>query len=689
MFGRAAAADDGVPVGSTSASASSASSSSEYTWTLRGHPWIRRTVRAYFMGGRLVRPNGPPRRREADDRGGFLSLPAMTNDPLLPHETDPTYPPNRNRRRRREEHIDVLMDAREVRVRLHPIQWNGRPQAKSIGYEDRVRELHRGKDEDRLRSEAEDVLEVLASSMPSPHFEKLMGRLKRFARLEDGGYTGHASSRGPDGEAGGWYVEDDGGLSSGATPLPELLPSRAAANADYKKRGIPALGKFLKECSDSHSHLVAANMASFFYVNVGAGEKVVAADPDVVGPDGAAAERVDGKKHRRLNTTEKKYDKARDEFVKMMMGLQHEFASWEVSDESAVETTKEGAGIGGGIEHECDDDDYDVSSDLLVSEFLKAQKPYSAESRNEQREEVKETLAELHRVGLRNDEIGAKNKMKGRGRPQIGVHLKFTAIRMEKSGDLSPTSSESYEIKTEAESPSEDRLVFINNLPIDVSEEEIEEIYSRCGPLDSIQLFNLRPDLDPGPITNKQLRERRRDKKLRKNNSQSLQRPRTPVYGILRFQTDEGYRVATSQELCIFGCVIRRHPVLSIRPRDMDTLYVEKIPTDLYSIDLEHKLAQLLQPHHIHIALDDMNVPRLNGSEINVNGNHQEYSKPSSCQVKFPNFETASEAYRWISHGMIPKIGDVRSDENNKPFEVHWFRTPSNSMGYWTRDLGF
>jgi hypothetical protein len=260
---------------------------------------------------------------------------------------------------------------------------------------------------------------------------------------------------------------------------------------------------------------------------------------------------------------------------------------------------------------------------------------------------------------------------------------------MEKNGALSPTTSESYEIKTEAENPSEDRLVFINNLPIDVSEEEIEEIYSRCGPLDSIQLFNLRPDLDPGPITNKQLRERRRDKKLRNNNSQSLQRPRTPVYGILRFQTDEGYRVATSQELCIFGCVIRRHPVLSIRPRDMDTLYVEKIPTDLYSVDLEHKLVQLLQPHHIHIALDGMKGPGLNGREINVNGHHQEYSKPSSCQVKFPNFETASQAYRWISHGLTPKIGDVRSDENNKPFEVHWFRTPSNSMGYWTRDLSF
>jgi hypothetical protein len=30
-------------------------------------------------------------------------------------------------------------------------------------------------------------------------------------------------------------------------------------------------------------------------------------------------------------TTERKYNKAREEFVKRMMGLQHEFASWEGS----------------------------------------------------------------------------------------------------------------------------------------------------------------------------------------------------------------------------------------------------------------------------------------------------------------------------------------------------------------------
>ncbi|KAL3811709.1 hypothetical protein ACHAXA_004075 [Cyclostephanos tholiformis] len=657
MFGR------GDAVGSTARTTTTTSSS------LVGHSWMRRTLRAYFMGGRLDRPTRSNDRHitaamTGDERP---SPPATATSSLrLPHETDPTYPPNRNRERRRDEDLDALMDARDVRVYRHPIRWTTRkkPESNIIGYEERIRERHRGKDNGRLLSEAEDLLEALASSLPPTHFDKLMGRLGAFARLDDGaiGPTSSSSSRDRDVDvSGGWYVDNDGSSSGLAAPLPELSPSSAAANADYKKHGIPNLAKFLKECSDSHSHLVAPALAKFFYVDVGDGKEVVAADLAVVGPGGAMAEqRVLGKKHRRLNTmTEKKYDKARDEFVKKMMGLQHEFASWDGCparvDEKFPENTKkvanERSGVRTGLENvEYDDNGDDVSSDLLVKEFLKTQEPYSAESRKEQREEVKGTLEELRLIGQQNDELRAENKMKGRGRP-----------------------------RTETNVLSEDRLIFINNLPIDVSEEEIDEIYSRCGPLDSIQLFNLRPDLDPGPMTNKQQRERRLNKKLRNKNSFAKEesphhRPRSPVYGILRFLTDEGYRIATSQELCIFGCVIRRHPVLSIKPHDMDTLYLENIPTDMHSIDLENKLARSLRPHRVHIMLDG-----LKGVGRNVN---QEYSKPSSCQVKFSDFHTALQAYRWISDGMI-------LDENNASIAVHWFRTPSNSIDYWTRNLGF
>jgi len=427
----------------TASSASAASSSSselEYTWTLRGQPWMRHALRAYLAGGKLDRPDRLRRlRRRGDDdhrhhhgpAGPGGGPPRHSTDaatPPLPQESDPTYPPNRNSgRRRRDEDVDVLMDAREVSVYRHPIQWQRKAKrqqttsAKSSSYEDRVRERHRGKDDERLRAEAEDLLEVLSSSLPPPHFDKLMGRLGGFARLEDVGATtaSSSSSRRHDGNVGEWYVDDDddhGGDASsssssssggGAAPLPELPPSRAAANAEYKK------------------------LARFFYVDVGDGKEVVAADLSAaIGrtPEGAAATAAVGnKKHRRPNlttTTEKKYDKARDDFVVRMMGLQHELASWEgspavVDNETASwkNVANEDGGIGGGIENGFGEDGDDASSDLSVIEFLKAQEPYSAESRREQREEVKGTLEELRRAG---DEIGAENKMKGRGRPKIG-----------------------------------------------------------------------------------------------------------------------------------------------------------------------------------------------------------------------------------------------------------------------------
>ena len=244
-----------------------------------------------------------------------------------------------------------------------------------------------------------------------------------------------------------------------------------------------------------------------------------------------------------------------------------------------------------------------------------------------------------------------------------------------------------------AEADLEEKLLFINNLPIDTSEQEIDQIYSRCGPLESIQLFNLRPDLDPGPLTAKEVSERRRKNRVRNKDlfvtysEYRRNRPRTPVYGMLRFRSAEGYRAATVPELCIFGCVIRRHPVLSIQPRLMKTLYLEGLPQNLRAIDVELRLAQLLHPRELHITLDGMSGVGAGEGERE----RQDYSVPVSCEIKFEEYQTASQIYRCITDrgdggGEIrhtaPFVGDGEC-------QVHWFQTPQNSMGYWTRDLIF
>mmetsp|Transcript_35059 Transcript_35059/g.59535 ORF Transcript_35059/g.59535 Transcript_35059/m.59535 type:complete len:259 (+) Transcript_35059:2-778(+) len=251
------------------------------------------------------------------------------------------------------------------------------------------------------------------------------------------------------------------------------------------------------------------------------------------------------------------------------------------------------------------------------------------------------------------------------------------------------------------ESELEERIVFINNLPIDTTEEEIDQIYSRCGPLDSVQLFNLRPDLDPGPLSKKQLEDRRRQNKLRNKNVYPTlnefrkQRPRTPVYGMLRFDTAEGYKIATSPELCIFGCVIRRHPVLTIKHTGITNLYLEQIPQNICSMDVEYKLAKLLHPHTIAVSLDGMRGLGRNRSGIGEsldNGEYQEYSKPSSCRVKFEDFRTAYQTFQWMREGddgESETTGNIAAFIGGEECRVQWFPTPENSMGYWTRELNF
>jgi hypothetical protein len=240
------------------------------------------------------------------------------------------------------------------------------------------------------------------------------------------------------------------------------------------------------------------------------------------------------------------------------------------------------------------------------------------------------------------------------------------------------------------------RIVFINNLPIDTTDEEIDHIYSRCGQLDSVKLFNLRPDLDPGPLTKKQLEERRRKQRI--NNpaayaafqEQSRQRPRTPVYGILKFKTAEGFCLATSPEMSLFGCVIRRHPVISIKPRDMNTLYVENIPRNLLSIELEYKLAHLLYPHQMHVMLDGWRGIENDTYQNNASaGEEDECSEPSSCEVKFEDFHAANAAYQWMKERNETGERPIASFMGSDLCEVHWFRTPMNKMKYWTRELNF
>ncbi|KAL7460661.1 hypothetical protein ACHAXS_001105 [Conticribra weissflogii] len=678
-----------------------------YTWSIKNHTWLEPIIQNYFLGERLDGPS--------------------SSDSSIDYLRDPTYPPNRNRRNQ-EQNLKTLTKAREVAL-SHPIFWSEKTmrqhgyrnqhladivqrERQRLKYSKKIKDKHAERDALQLQSEAEELMELLVNKLPPPHFDKIMSTLEDFSTLDSGiaqpdasvveGGNGIETDVASDSisRIGSCRVNDVEGNcnydASNTTPgekKAKTLPLVKESNqGDWKKNKISTLGKMLTSLSSSHSHLVAVELGLFLYVDVPLGGKshsresrdneVVEPLPDF--PDAAFAI----KKHKKLHSSEKRFQKTRDEFVNKMMDLQHAFVAWNDATSGPYSDNTDG-----------DESDEDMTADLSDDELQEEQLRYDTESKKLQQDSIAETLLELKRMGLRNNDY--KLEMK-KGRPKKGVHLRFTAVC---TGEDNDAASE-----LESENQLEQRLVFINNLPVDITEDEIDDIYSRCGPLESVQLFNLRPDLDPGRLSKKQMKNRRRrhiingsssasagDKYAQQRNS----RPRTPVYGMLNFKTSKGYKLATSPEMSIFGCVIRRHPVMSIKAQNLKTLYIENIPPNLFSMEVEYKLAKFLQPNHIHVSLDGMrgvgrgfDERRYNfANRINAKENYQEFSEPASCELKFENFNTAMAAYRLMTEeGTQTQEGEAKCNTVNfigNGCELHWFRTPSDGMQYWTRERTF
>ncbi|KAL9183686.1 hypothetical protein ACHAXT_004542 [Thalassiosira profunda] len=469
----------------------------------------------------------------------------------------------------------------------------------------------------------------------------------------------------------------------------EKLMEKLVKSSDKDGR-IPILGNALGAVSPSHAHFVAVDLARYLYVDLPnsadeEGEAVISPADVLTRKSAVAAIEAHGK----LRTAQRRYKRERSRFLDKARERQNKFALIEKKEKTTLRIT-----LNAGKDAEG------------VSDDLEGTPLENWRWKEDEKEDVEETLEGLQTRGA---QIGA-GKGRGGGRPRERVHLNFTAIKLDSDAEPEASQSESAE-----------RLVFLDNLPIDTTQDEIDQVYSRCGPLDSIQLFNLRPDLDPGPLSKKQLEERRR--KTRLNNRGTFgnfgeaagrqERPRTPVYGMLRFQTAEGYKVATCPDLTIFGINIRRHPVLSIKPEQRTTLFIEQIPNGLYEHQLENDLAAFFRTHNFGVMLDGSGYRKMK-------------DKAGSCQLKFEDFHSAHLAYDLLrsesadkednkvlllsSESIFNDYDEVEEEEKEEEEEeeeeeeveekekedgskqeeckVHWFRTPEKSLQWWTRELG-
>ena len=234
---------------------------------------------------------------------------------------------------------------------------------------------------------------------------------------------------------------------------------------------------------------------------------------------------------------------------------------------------------------------------------------------------------------------------------------------------------------------SSNTTVFIENLPIDITENQVMELYSGCGLIESVEIFNQRPDLDPGALsTAKQKAMAQQRRKSRLTQSKGIggarwTRPRTPVYAMLSFADEESTQAASQDPLRIFGMIVNGHSVRSIRAREMTRLYIDGIPpldfTDTggknkhrTSMDIEYSLSQILNPD-IYVSLD-------------VSSSSHKKSKRAvigSCEIMFPSFEVAHDSYCKLHDG----LDFLKEDED---CSLNWLKTPPDAILYWTRHLG-
>ena len=209
------------------------------------------------------------------------------------------------------------------------------------------------------------------------------------------------------------------------------------------------------------------------------------------------------------------------------------------------------------------------------------------------------------------------------------------------------------------------RLVFIDNLPVDISEKKLLDAYSRCGPIEKIEVYQQRPDLDPG----RKLEDSK--KKIRKPSMgrRTWQRPRTPVYASILYRDEAGAQKATGDPLRIFGMVIDRHLIRSHRASDMTKLFLEDISPKHDVSSIEYQLSHILHPN-LYVCLD---IER---------GRQKPTGGSLSCEIKFQNFEAAYWAHSKLKSELEFLIDDAECS-------VQWYRTPQDAILYWTRQLNF
>ena len=622
------------------------------------HPWIKSLIAQFFAGAMEDTDMGTD-----TDTGEMTStkenMPAPLSMDLL--WRDPTFTPNINRKKRKQT-VSTLMHAREMSLES-PLLWSfnqrrrnkkskskGKNSSDDLEQQER-REAHYQKSAGQLREEAEAIASLLSFRLPARSHDDIVGLFRGYASTVAEVMGSADDDSDNENDMLDSDDEDEGSDSDDESASDDDEQSKP--HVEIMKMLFPNL----KRRADFHVHLIATELAEFFYVDV----------PERIRNEGSTANPLDdllipiGRSDKRINEAWNDWNSMRDELVTTFLSSQRMYCKLH---SASKKKEKEGP-------------QESKASEPKEDEVNKVMVQYS----NGEHKRAEELIEELNRLRTTADgELVGRSPVEGlglAGRAPKGANLRFECLMLnDKFGpycnaetallaDLNdPHLNSLGEISPDIidHLPVTNRTIFIDNLPIDVTREELEYLYSRCGAIESIEIFNLMPELDPGELTKKSMMAQRKQNRMSGSKGATQAKDvRTPVYGMIKFEDEDGYARASLDMLRIFGMVIRRHAVKTQPARNIHTLYIENIPKGFFAMDLEEKLSKILNP--------DMYISLELGQHVNA--------QPKSCEITFPTFEVSHLAYQQLQK---VHFGDDKCT-------IHWMKTPDNATAYWTRHM--
>jgi hypothetical protein len=480
-----------------------------------------------------------------------------------------------------------------------------------------ISNLHRSKSITEQEEEAKQLTETLHERLPTKYYDKVVDLFRVYIQACESEQADLLESENTEGDE----AADEASVVSN---ISESDNDQNSVDIQKPKKRIKMLFSNLKAQAQTHVHLISSDLADFLYINVSVSsdaserEDVAAVDPRII-------------------ASQKAWNDAKEHFVVSFQSVQT-ILTEEYAEKAAM------------LEAEENDKNFDENG--------------------EDGKDIADGSEESIMKSFQ-DAAGAPNNQASTQRIKPRSYVIFEAISIgdwatTHGGQALPEASVEgtpLEDACFASSAPNDRLVFIDNLPIDISENRLLEAYSRCGDIESLQVFHRRADLDPG----RRLDDSRKKIRNPSSSRQKWQRPRTPLYAMILYRDAAGATKAVADPLRIFGMVLDKHLIRSFRPSDMTKLYLEDISAAHDVTSIEYQLSQLLHPE-LYVCLD---IGRRQGRTFGS----------SSCEIKFPNFEAAYWAYLKLSAQL-----DLLKEDG---CALHWMQTPRDAMHFWTRQLNF